>query len=431
MDELFQRASENYPLQNGKDDWERIAKRIADDSDDNAAVSFPGSKKDKKIIALIIALFFLLAGWIVFQKTLSATLSATTQSKPAKGMDLYPSGPLNKKNDVNNSSNEAVEPVTHKKNKEGKAVLLAAINPANNVTVAIIEASPNSNNYIGIAGELNQQALTDATTGNYDNTSFPVQSLKDSTGNRYLKNQTGNNASISEKLKPVVPDPGQITGSKKESDEHVNSKKELATFKLKKKGVYFGLVSGIDFSKVQSRPFNNAGFIGGVIAGYKTKSKFSVETGIIWNGKNYSSEGSSFHMDKVRSSMPYGMTINNLKSQIALIEIPLKARYNLIETNNAVFFALAGVSAYIMTNEKNKYNVTTNGNPEKMTGTYDKNSYGLPAVANISIGYEHKVSPLLGIRIEPFVKIPLKGIGIGSLPVTSAGLQVGIISRLK
>ena len=32
MDDLFQRAAENYPLQSGKGDWENIAKRIADES---------------------------------------------------------------------------------------------------------------------------------------------------------------------------------------------------------------------------------------------------------------------------------------------------------------------------------------------------------------------------------------------------------------
>jgi len=339
----------------------------------------------------------------------------------------------NSKNNNVNNSNEPfnIEPARHKKNNDSKALMAASINPADKVTVAINEATPNSNNYIGITGELNQHALKDATTGNYDNITLPAQGLKDKQGNSYLGNQPNNNASISDKNKPGVQEQYLITGIKKESDDNVNSKKELPVLKLKKRGMYFGLVSGIDFSKVLSRPFKNAGFVGGVIVGYKRVSKFSLETGFIWNSKNYSSEGSIFKVDKVRSSMPYGSIINSLESQSVLIEIPLKARYSLIETRNAVFFASAGASAYIITKEKNKYIITTNGNQEKMTATYDKNNYGLPAVANISIGYEHNVSPLLDIRIEPFLKISLKGIGIGSLPVTSAGLQVGIISRLK
>ena len=68
---------------------------------------------------------------------------------------------------------------------------------------------------------------------------------------------------------------------------------------------------------------------------------------------------------------------------------------------------------------------------EKVLGVYEKNSYGLPAVANVSVGYEHKISKTFDIRIEPFLKIPLQGIGVGNLRVTSAGLQIGITGRLK
>ena len=60
-----------------------------------------------------------------------------------------------------------------------------------------------------------------------------------------------------------------------------------------------------------------------------------------------------------------------------------------------------------------------------------KNNYRLPAVANLSIGYQNSISKNLNIRVEPFLKIPLQGMGVGSLPVTSAGLQLGITSRLK
>ncbi len=37
MDDLFQRAAENYPLEQGAGDWEGIAKRIADEAKDTRA----------------------------------------------------------------------------------------------------------------------------------------------------------------------------------------------------------------------------------------------------------------------------------------------------------------------------------------------------------------------------------------------------------
>lgn len=84
-----------------------------------------------------------------------------------------------------------------------------------------------------------------------------------------------------------------------------------------------------------------------------------------------------------------------------------------------------------MTKEKNNYNVTMNGTSERITGMYLKNNYGLPVVASISAGYAHKVSEYLELRIAPFLKIALQGMGVGSLPITSTGLIAGIIHRFK
>ena len=182
---------------------------------------------------------------------------------------------------------------------------------------------------------------------------------------------------------------------------------------------------------MESGSFNKAGFAAGLIIGFRVSPNLSVETGIIWNKKNYVSDGRNFNMAKVSSAMPAGMVIDNLESHSSVSEIPIKVRYDFINKRNSFFFASGGVSSYMMTKEKNMYNVTMNGSQEKMTGVYNKNDYELPAVANISIGYEHSLFKQLEIRIEPFLKIPLRGIGVGSLPVTSAGLQVAITGQLK
>ncbi|MEO8765959.1 MAG: hypothetical protein ABI416_16785, partial [Ginsengibacter sp.] len=147
--------------------------------------------------------------------------------------------------------------------------------------------------------------------------------------------------------------------------------------------------------------------------------------------KNYTSEGKMFKMDQVGSTMPSGMIINNLESQSSLIEIPVGVKYELVNTGQSAFFISAAVSAYIMTKEKNHYNTTVNGVPEKLTGVYEKNDYRLPAVVNFGIGYEHRFSRNIQLRIEPFLKVPLQGMGIGSLPVTSAGLHVGLTHLLR
>ena len=66
MDDLFQRAAENYPLKNEKGDWESIAKRIAVKDNPKEPVATVKSKKNKKLIVLFLILFISLAGWLMF-----------------------------------------------------------------------------------------------------------------------------------------------------------------------------------------------------------------------------------------------------------------------------------------------------------------------------------------------------------------------------
>lgn len=129
--------------------------------------------------------------------------------------------------------------------------------------------------------------------------------------------------------------------------------------------------------------------------------------------------------------MPTGMVINQLKTSSTLLEIPLSVKYDFYRSGRNRLFLNAGVSSYIMLKELNEYNVILNGQQDKLTGKYMQKSFVLPSVTSLSFGYQQQISKHSKLRIEPYIKIPLKGIGIGSLPVTTAGLQLAITSNLK
>ena len=67
-----------------------------------------------------------------------------------------------------------------------------------------------------------------------------------------------------------------------------------------------------------------------------------------------------------------------------------------------------------------------NGTKENITGLYRNSSRYFAATIDISLGYEHTIGNHNNkIRIEPYVQIPLKGIGVGTLPVLGTGLHIG------
>ncbi|MEO6838304.1 MAG: hypothetical protein ABI185_07935, partial [Ginsengibacter sp.] len=120
-----------------------------------------------------------------------------------------------------------------------------------------------------------------------------------------------------------------------------------------------------------------------------------------------------------------------LQSRSKILEIPLNIGYQFYAKKNTNLFVATGIAAYIMTKEKNNYNITENGNPGKMIGVYKKSNLKMPAVFNISAGLEERLSGLINLRIEPYLKLPLQGIGVGKLPVTSAGIQIGLTRRFN
>jgi hypothetical protein len=52
------------------------------------------------------------------------------------------------------------------------------------------------------------------------------------------------------------------------------------------------------------------------------------------------------------------------------------------------------------------------------------------SIINLSAGFEQRLGKVGNLRVEPYVRIPLGGIGTGSLPILSAGVNVGFTRRL-
>ncbi len=424
MDELFQRAAENYPLKNEKGNWESVAKRLAADDDSKDVVVPLKTKKNKKGIAIILFLFILLAGSLMFY---IITQQPTRNNLADKSTIKNNNTTLNKKpgdNNVITSQNEKAtgfnsseKSIQNKKDKQQFS---------GSSSINITAATTNSNVAIQNSKEFksNNKSLIKRSNDFLPNEES-TQELNDTSAEN-LKN--GNEENIKDVNKATASKEAIHANETSVASKNSN-KKNIPN--QNKKGVYVGVITGLDFSKVESTSFDNSGFDAGLLLGFRINQALSFETGIAWNNKNYLSDGKSFNTNGVRSTMPAGMVINNLESNSSLIEIPLKARFDFIRKKQSNIFLTGGVSAYIMTKEKNQYNVTMNGTAEKVSGVYKKNNYGLPAVAGFSAGYEYNFYKSLNIRIEPFLKIPLQGMGVGKLPVTSAGLQIGVTGRIK
>jgi hypothetical protein len=77
-----------------------------------------------------------------------------------------------------------------------------------------------------------------------------------------------------------------------------------------------------------------------------------------------------------------------------------------------------------MTKEANRYQAVVSGQEQEINSTYKNADFYTAAQLRLAAGYQHTVGKKMNARVEPYIQIPLKGIGIGTLPVTGTGLQL-------
>lgn len=129
-------------------------------------------------------------------------------------------------------------------------------------------------------------------------------------------------------------------------------------------------------------------------------------------------------MDKMGGSMPADMKIISVEGNSNLYQIPIAIKYDIAHKKEGNFFASAGISSYLLTKEKNDYQTSINGVQHNMIGLYKNVTAGFASSMDVSIGYEHTLQQRATIRIQPYLQIPLKGIGMGSMQVMSTGIHI-------
>ena len=193
----------------------------------------------------------------------------------------------------------------------------------------------------------------------------------------------------------------------------------------KNRSLYAGLVFGPEANQVKGQKLNKCGFDAGLTVGYSFNERLSLETGVLFAKKHYFSEGTYFNMQ-----MP-GMKIVSLQGNSTVIEVPLKVKYNVVVKEEWNLFSSAGISSYLLSNERNNYLLLVNGTRQNMISNYENKSRYFAAAVDISLGFELKAGNKLRLRVQPYLQVPLKGIGVGSMPVQSMGLHAGFTHTFR
>lgn len=429
MDELFNKAGRDYPLKTDNADWEKVAGMLQGPE----SVQLPTAKKKWRRFGWLLLLPL---GLLLFELNDGNRIA---------------SGPANEKERAQiREGNNGTKPLNDGVNREGRNVGSPGgsgiIKPGTSAVkepekTGFIEPHENaaakphaggniahqgnipsaSSDKIGRGPELQGSASRGATLNLSEHailkeagkTPKPVFSLPYPIALLSYEKATVNGAKL-----PV-------------NDSTANGNAETNKKKEKTQSVRhwsLGLIAGPDATTIRGQKINDIGYNVGLITGYRLNKNWSFETGLLIARKEYFTDGK--HFDKSKTGIPPMVKIINVDGWCRMFEVPLAVRYDLPLKRSSVF-ATVGANSYFMQKEDYNYKAYNAGSYYEWSKAYKHTGNHFFSNMQLSLGYNYQLSPRLSLRAEPYVKIPFSKIGIGQMPVTSAGMYVGIMRNFR
>jgi hypothetical protein len=223
--------------------------------------------------------------------------------------------------------------------------------------------------------------------------------------------------SVSEKTDTVnIPAPETEKASEKNKTAVADKKKNNKSFAGK---FAITVSSGADVSFIE---ISNTGKIKPVYGAgltYAIGKHLTISSGIYVSKKVYSAQPTQY-------KFPGGYTNPNLvkiDADCKVYEIPLAIYYNSRQVKNHNWLGGIGLSSFLMKNESYDYLYKT---PAGQSYNYlyavsNENKHYF-SVLTLSGGYRYKLNNRISFIAEPYIKIPLGGIGLGKIKLNSTGL---------
>ncbi|MEX2594368.1 MAG: hypothetical protein WD426_16475 [Anditalea sp.] len=215
--------------------------------------------------------------------------------------------------------------------------------------------------------------------------------------------------SRNEQGSPIGPPPEvkQVTPSKKEKEKGDEYQFSIA------------LLLAPDVSALKIKDIAGLGTSVGFNVEYFIHHNISLNTGALYAFKTYRG-GEVDYKGYVPS--PTG-----IRGDCYVLDLPLNIRYYVINRELDRWYISGGMSSYFMLREKYDldYNNYRGEVYTKKVGVENRNRHYL-GIVNLGLGYQRVLSQHLAIQVEPYLKLPIDGIGEGRINLKSAGALVGL-----
>lgn len=435
-------AADNYHPAYDDTAWDKMEKLLDE--------HLPQKKRRRKFFFLLPFLL-LMSGLILFMVSNNGGKNSSETSR----ISIPKNHLVPKLNETNQSPVNATEksiekpenePVTSEKNKSDLQIILDNSRKAITGKAKIVSVPATANN---IDGQHNHKENLPAQSnillmqgsneeGNYKNKILNNETNPSTPSNNESLNENNNISGETENKTEQTKTNNQTTVTgKTEIKEQVtiakitNAKSEINKKKTENKNRFknnFGITLSVGPAISGVSNAGKVTFLYGTGLSYSISKKFTIRTGFYMSRKIYSVGPYGYHFPN-GSGSNYDY-LQSVDANCNVDEIPLNLYYSFGKVKNHNWFASAGLSSYLMKKESYEfYYKTTTGDTYENDWSIKNKNKNIFSVLNLSVGYQHTFNKQFSIMAEPYINLPLSGIGAGKVKLNSGGILFTITMK--
>lgn len=198
----------------------------------------------------------------------------------------------------------------------------------------------------------------------------------------------------------------------------------------KKSSLFLSFSAGPDMSFVSSEKAGTVKLLTGLGLGYNYKDRLTLRTGFYSARKIYSAGGDAYNPPAGFSQFyPY---LEKVDANCKVYEIPVALSYNFAKKGSHNFFVSGGLSTLLMKEETYNYyyKYTPNGRTYTNKWTVKNENKHFFSVLTLSGGYQRSIGKRVSLTAEPYLKVPLGGVGYGRVKLNSGGVLFSVGVKL-
>ncbi len=243
-----------------------------------------------------------------------------------------------------------------------------------------------------------------------------------------LKHASSAVTMLASKHHAIIISDSSLLAEASKAQDLINLAKKNKSLNINR-SLQIGISFAPDFSKVKYVYENyHIGTSIGVTIGYQLFHNLSVNSGVLYADKYYQADGDDFHQQQQQLNPALANEhVEFVRGSFKMIELPLNLRYDFSADGNTTFFVNGGLSSYFMLDQSNDYFCHDYVGAQRWIKQTDgQNQNYWFSMLNLSLGFETFLQKNISLQIDPYVKVPLRNIGVGNMRLSSYGINIGI-----